>query len=91
MGAMRLQRGEWAQGTCAYVTYGMACVCVRARVPPRRWVEQVAQALAYLHEAGVSHGDVSCRNIFFTSPEVHETDVRACGGVGAHARAFAFA
>lgn len=37
---------------------------------------QVAEALAYLHSQGVPHGDLRLHNMYFTSPEVHETDVR---------------
>uniref|UniRef100_A0A7S3VP23 Protein kinase domain-containing protein n=1 Tax=Dunaliella tertiolecta TaxID=3047 RepID=A0A7S3VP23_DUNTE len=41
-----------------------------------KWLEQLAEALAYLHSQGICHGDVRCQNIFFTSPDVHQTDVR---------------
>ncbi|KAF5836788.1 hypothetical protein DUNSADRAFT_5415, partial [Dunaliella salina] len=41
-----------------------------------KWLEQLADVLAYLHSLGVYHGDVRCQNVYFTSPDVHQTDVR---------------
>jgi len=43
--------------------------CMRPRL------QQLADVLAYLHSQGICHGDVRCQNIFFTSPDVHQTDV----------------